>query len=123
MAKAKKVKTPPRKRTELHVFVHEDQMSSTMGASIDEMLRLLLKLVKQGGDLMADLASLTVQVKANTDAEDAAVVLLTQLAGMLVACKNDPAAIQKLADDLKAHADPLAAAVVANTPAETPPAP
>lgn len=66
---------------------------------------------------MADLSVLTAQVTANTDVEASAIQLLANLSAALVAAKNDPVAIQALADQLKNSGDKLAAAVVANTPA------
>ena len=66
---------------------------------------------------MASLDVLTAQVTANTDVEASAIQLLTNLSAALVAAKNDPVAVQALADQLKISGDKLAAAVVANTPA------
>jgi hypothetical protein len=67
-----------------------------------------------------DLQKLADQATKNTDAEDAAAKLLGSLSAMIAAAKNDPVAIQAIADNLKAHGDALAEAVVANTPAATP---
>jgi hypothetical protein len=66
---------------------------------------------------MASLDVLTAQVTANTDVEASAIQLLTNLSAALVAAKNDPVAVQALADQLKTSGDKLAAAIVANTPA------
>jgi hypothetical protein len=66
---------------------------------------------------MADLTTLTAQVTANTDVEASAVILINGLAAQLLAAKNDPVAIQALADKLNASAASLAAAITANTPA------
>lgn len=81
----------------------------------------------------ADLDALTVQAKATTDAEDAAVALLTGIAAAQAALQakldaaiaaSDPAAIaaaQKQIQDanalLAARTAALGAAIVANTPA------
>ena len=67
---------------------------------------------------MADLSVLTAQVTANTDAEASAIQLLSNLSALIASLKNDPVALQALADQLKASGDALAAAIVANTPAE-----
>ena len=64
-----------------------------------------------------ELDALTVQVKATTDAEDSAVLLLNGLSAQIAAIKTDPVALQKLSDDLKTGSDNLAAAILANTPA------
>jgi hypothetical protein len=106
---------------DLHVYIHS--VPQAPDTRLDDILRLLNVIVQEEKEIMADLTNLTAQVKANTDAEDSAVVLLNSLSALIVSMKNDPAQLQQLATDLKSHADVLAAAVVANTPAaETPPA-
>jgi len=76
------------------------------------------------------IADLTAQVKKTTDTEDSATVLVNGIPAMIktavdkaLALGATPAQLQSFADlqaALTAHADPLAAAVVANTPAATP---
>jgi len=65
-------------------------------------------------------AALTTQVEANTSAEASAVALIQELAGLIQAHVDNPAALTDLAAKLKASAEALAAAVTANTPAEAP---
>lgn len=67
--------------------------------------------------MAADLTALQAQVQANTDAEQAAVLLLGQLHDMLVAAQGDPAKLQQLITQLGNSKDALASAIVANTPA------
>jgi len=67
---------------------------------------------------MADLSAITAQVTANTDAEASAVQLLNNLSAIIAANKTDPVALQALSDQLKNSGDALAAAIVANTPAQ-----
>jgi len=64
-----------------------------------------------------DLSALEAEVARDQTVNASAITLLSSLAAQLEALKNDPAAIQALADSLKASQDALAAAVVANTPA------
>ena len=66
---------------------------------------------------MATLTDLEVQVAAVKDVEDSAIALLTGLHAQLTAAlaSGDPAAIQKVIDELGANKDALASAVVANT--------
>jgi hypothetical protein len=74
-----------------------------------------------------ELNALAAQVKANTDAEDSATAVLNQIPTMIqaavakaLAAGATPAQLQAITDlqtALKAHADTLSAAVVANTPA------
>lgn len=54
--------------------------------------------------------------------EDAAIVLIENLALQIRANMNDPVALDALASELEAQKDRLAAAVAANTPGETAPA-
>jgi len=66
---------------------------------------------------MASLADLEIQVQANAQVEASAIVLIQGIAAALEEAKTDPVKIQELADELKASADNLSAAIVANTPA------
>jgi hypothetical protein len=78
------------------------------------------------------ITQLTAQVKSNTDAEDSGTIVINKIPQFITDAVNaalakgaTPAQLQALTDlatTLKAHADPLAAAIVANTPA-APPAP
>jgi len=78
----------------------------------------VIQTLKEGNTLMAgEIEALTVQVTANTDAEQSAVILLNNLSGMIASLKNDPVALMALATQLKQSGDTLAAAIVANTPA------
>lgn len=63
-----------------------------------------------------DLTILTAQVAANTSAEASAVILIQEIAAQLAAASGNQPAVDALATQLKASADALAAAVVANTP-------
>jgi len=60
---------------------------------------------------------LVAQVKASDDVADSALILINGFAARLAAAGTDPAKLTALQTDLKSHADALAAAVVANTPA------
>lgn len=89
-------------------------------ARLDGIERVLAGLVKevrkQMADIKTEMANLTAQVKANTDAEASAIVLIEGIAAALKNAANDPAAVAALAAQLKTSADALGAAVVANTP-------
>lgn len=87
---------------------------------LDEVLRLLKTITTQETRIMNELDALEAQAKANTDAENAAVVLLGQLHDLLVNAQSDPAQLQSVIDQLGASKAALAAAIVANTPAATP---
>ena len=64
------------------------------------------------------LDELTEQVKANTDAEQSATALIQGLAEKIEAQATDPQAVRELAGRLRATAEVLSAAVVANTPSD-----
>ncbi len=58
------------------------------------------------------------EVTRNDAVDASAIALLNGLSAKIVELKNDPVALQALADELKASSDALAGAVTANTPAE-----
>ena len=98
---------------------------------ISAKLVALLTLTQTGNVIMANfktvftdaMAALEAQVAANTSAENSAVTVITELADLITSNAGDPTAVTALAAQLKASADALAAAVVANTPAAPTPAP
>lgn len=97
-------------------------MDYILHKKLDDIIHLLHRLLEKENRIMADLTALTAQVQANTDAEASAITLLNGLSAQLAAVATDPVKVAELATSLKASADALAAAVVANTPA-APPAP
>lgn len=58
------------------------------------------------------------EVTRNKDVDASAIALLNGLAARIESLKQDPVALQALADELKASSSALADAVTANTPAE-----
>jgi hypothetical protein len=72
-----------------------------------------------GERLMANsLDVITAQVTANTTVIGSAIVLIGQLSDLISSLKDDPVALQALADQLKAQDDALAASLVAHAPAQ-----
>jgi len=71
--------------------------------------------------MSAQLDTLTQEVTEMSTVVDSAIVLINGLAAQIVELKDDPAALQALADSLDAKANSLAAAVAANTPPVDPP--
>lgn len=67
--------------------------------------------------MASDLTLLTQKVQAVTDATHAIITLVNGLAAQITSLKNDPAALQVLADQLTADVNDITAAVTANTPA------
>jgi hypothetical protein len=80
----------------------------------DDLTQLITTL---GENLMATLADLQAAVAAEDTVIDSAVTLIQGLAAQVATLKNDPAALQALADDMNAKAATLAAAIAAGTPA------
>ena len=80
---------------------------------IQNQLRYLILQVRT---MSEQLDALQAQVERNTAVDQSAIELLNGLAAQIAALKDDPAALQALADNLTASSDALAAAVVANTP-------
>ncbi len=68
-------------------------------------------------EMSAATERLTASVAALTSAEQSAVALLGQLSQLIRDNAEDPAALNKLADDIDSDTADIAAAVVANTPA------
>ena len=66
---------------------------------------------------MSNLDILTAQVTENISVEQSAIQLLANLSAALIAAKNNPVAVQALADQLKSSDQALASAITANTPA------
>jgi hypothetical protein len=69
-----------------------------------------------------ELDNLAAQVRANTDLEQSAILLITGIAQKLKDAAQDPAKVTALAAELKASATDLAAAIDANTEPPPPPA-
>jgi hypothetical protein len=88
----------------------------SISLKLDAVLLALDDLKQRDVSMSAELDALTNQVKANTDAEASAVLLLGQLSALIKAAAADPAKLQALATDLDASKQALAAAILANTP-------
>lgn len=101
-------------KLDVHHYLH---FPTDVTQKLDQILDLLGAIQRKEVAMNAQLDALTVQVKANTDVEASAVVLLKGLAAQIETAKTDPVALQALSDSLKLSADDLAAAVIANTPA------
>jgi len=90
---------------------------------LDNILDILEHIKDKLKHMSLELDNLTAQVHANSDLLDSATLLINGIADRITAAGVDPAKLTALADELKAKDEVLAAAVTANTPAPTPPAP
>ena len=66
--------------------------------------------------MSAQLDALQAAVTAEDTVIDSAITLLQGLAAEIISLKNDPVALQALADDVTAKTTALSQAVTANTP-------
>lgn len=64
-----------------------------------------------------ELDALTAAVNNVTTIDESAIAMIQGLAAQIASLKNDPVALQALADSLNSESDKLAAAVSANTSA------
>lgn len=106
--------------------VEDEQFASLVEAiagldgKLDALLTSQQAQTRQEATMSAQLDALKAQVAENTVLESSAVQLITGIAAQLASLKDDPVAIQALADSLKASATSLSAAITANTPEEPP---
>jgi len=70
--------------------------------------------------MQAALDRLNASVARNSSVDDSAIALIEGLAQAIRDNVQDPAALNKIADDLDANSDKLAASVTANTPVAKP---
>jgi cell division septum initiation protein DivIVA len=99
---------------DVHVYWHGSLVEQQ---KLDLILDAVKTLIEEEKEIMADLTTLTAQVQQNTDVEASAIVLLNGLSAQIAQIKNDPVALQALADQLKTSSTSLADAITANTQA------
>ena len=80
-----------------------------------EIKRLLRKILQEVINMTVELDALTAEVTDIETQADAIIALCNGLSAQLAAAKEDPVAIQALADSLKVKAQAIADAVAANT--------
>ena len=78
--------------------------------------RMLTESKKREIAMSVELDALTVKVQETTTVAQSAITLINGLAAQIADLKDDPAALQALADSLGASSTALAAAITANTP-------
>lgn len=88
---------------------------------VTALLRWQFFIARKLDAMATDLTEITATVTRTEDAEKSAVLLLQDLKAKLDAAGTDPVALKALSDSLGSSTDALAAAIVANTPAENPP--
>ena len=101
----------------INVFLH----SVTDEKFLSKITEILTAIRQLGKTMANELADLQAKVTASGDATDSAVILLKGLKDKLDAAisSGDPVALQALSDSLGTNTDELAAAILANTPAQS----
>lgn len=116
-------KPTPSQVIEVHVHL-PSELASLLMFDGELMCRLaniergLKALINQGVTMSQALNTLKSEVENNTAVDQSAIQLLHGLAAQIATLKEDPAALQTLADNLRSASAELAAAVAANTPAD-----
>ena len=100
-------------RIDVHLFVHND--------ADERATQKLDQLLAQGDAMSAALDKITAEVTETKGIIQSAVTLIEGLAQQIRDLKDDPAALDALADSLDTDSKALADAVAANSPA--PPTP
>ena len=100
-------------RIDVHLFVHNEPT--------DRVNQALEQLLTQGDAMSAALDKITAEVTETKGIIQSAVALIEGLAQQIRDMKDDPAALDALADSLDTDSKALADAVAANSPA--PPTP
>jgi hypothetical protein len=93
----------------------QQQRPSVVEGQLRFIIELLKVVLRKEYQMSAQLDTLEAQVRANTEVEASAVILIRGLADQIAAAGTDPAKLATLTTSLKSSADDLAAAVAANT--------
>ncbi len=99
-------------RFDVHVYLHSDP-SACATHTVDQLFA-------QGEAMSAALDKITAEVTETKGIIQSAVTLINGLAQQIRDLKDDPAALNALADSLDSDSKALADAVAANSPAEPP---
>lgn len=99
-----------------HHYPEHDHRLDVALKALERVEGAINLLRKEIATMSKELDALKQQVARMTEVEKGAVTLIQGLAGQIATLKDDPAALQSLADSLSSSADDLAAAVTANTP-------
>ena len=87
---------------------------------LQQIINHLYRIEFKENVMAQELDNLTKQVQQDTDVESSAITLLQGLSQQISSLKQDPQAIQRLADKLQQSSAQLASAITANTPAAAP---
>lgn len=93
---------------------------SRIEQKIDATHALVFAELQEQQVMATNLDSIAREVSGTADAEQSAIILLGRLHDLIVAAGTDQTKLDELAASLKSNKEALAAAVVANTPSDTP---
>ncbi len=99
-----------------HVHLHLEP-----GPGLEQLLQIFREILQEMKQMSAELDRLTTEVGETGTVVDSAIALIQGLAEQIRQLATDPVALGKLADDLDAKTNALAAAVEANTTPTPPP--
>ncbi len=108
---------------ELRLVIETEELDTQFRAADLKLDRILRALKDLGDSMSAQLDTLKANVTELTSVNQSAIALLNGLSAQIAALKDDPIALQQLADDIKADSTAMAAAVTANTPPSQSPSP
>jgi hypothetical protein len=100
-------------RIDIHIHGEPESTRRTLA----EIVRLLHVVIRKENELATALDQLEIDVAANGDVEDSAILLLNQLGALILATDPNNPRVVALSTAVVAKAAALSAAVVANTPA------
>ncbi len=106
----------PREPTTAQLVKHIHELLHHPEHGQEAQMALLRRIFRKVGKMANELERVQTEVTEISGTVDSAVALLEKLAQLIRDNATDPAALNKIADDLDAKGNALAAAVVANDP-------
>ena len=100
----------------IDVYIHA--VDDAANEKLDRILAAITELRKEQAIMSKELDAMKAEVENAVTVEESAIALIQGLATKIEELKDDPVALQGLADQLKAEDARLADAVTANTPAQ-----
>lgn len=101
---------------EINLHFHE-ACSCNVVEKLDNLITLVKQMLEKEQIMSEQLDKLTTEVTETVTVQQSAILLLQGLSAQIAAMKDDPIALQALADSLDASSNALAEAIAANTPA------
>lgn len=103
---------------EIHIHIHHHHDEKKLDEVLAGQNKIISLITTNQKIIMADLSELEARVAKDTEVDASAITLLNGLKSALDAAGTDPVKLKALSDQLGTNSTALAAAVVANTPAQ-----